>query len=122
MSKETNSMSFMGIKFDDLIDEGPYEAKLQGVEKRENQHGEYLHWKFLIPELNAEVAGFSSTSESTQAKAFRWAVAINAELAFKTGWDLEDVVGKPCMVVVETYEDSNGRERNKVVKVKPVNK
>src|SRR3954452_13943778 len=103
-------MSFMSIKFDDLLDEGLYEAELKSVEKRENQHGEYLHWKFFIPERNAEVAGFSSTSENTQAKAFRWAVAINGELAFKIGWDLEDVVGKPCMVAVETYEDSNGRE------------
>ena|SRR5215211_1137268 len=112
-------MTFMRIRVDDLIEDGTYDAVLESVEKNENQHGEYLHWRFTLPERNAEVSGFSSTSASTQAKAYKWAVALNSEIASKGGWGPEDVVGRPCLVVVETYEDANSRERNKVVKVKP---
>jgi hypothetical protein len=110
---------FMAVRVDDLIEDGTYDAVLKSIEKKKNQHGEYLHLRFTLPEHNAEVSGFSSTSASTQGKAFKWAVALNSEIASKIGWGPEDVVGRPCLVVIETYEDANGRERNKVVKVKP---
>src|SRR5215203_7435846 len=106
-------MPFMEVRVDDLIEDGTYDAVLKSLEKNENHHGEYLHWRFTLPEHNAEVSGFSSTSASTQAKAYRWAVALNGEIASKVGWGPEDVVGRSCLVVIETYEDANGRERNK---------
>jgi hypothetical protein len=114
-----NKMTFMSIRVDEVIEDGTYDAVLKSIEKNENRHGEYLHWRFTLPEHNAEVSGFSSTSESTQAKAYKWAVALNSELASNVGWEPEDVVGRRCLVVVEAYEDDNSRERNKVVKVKP---
>jgi hypothetical protein len=112
-------MTFMSIRVDEVIEDGTYDAVLKSVEKNENHHGEYLRFRFTLPEHNAEVSGFSSTSVSTQAKAYQWAVALNSEIASKVGWDPEDVVGRRCLVVIKTYEDANGRERNKVVKVKP---
>src|SRR5215218_10167938 len=102
-------MTFMGIRVDDLIEDGTYDAVLKSVEKNENHHGEYLHWRFTLAERNAEVSGFSSTSASTQAKAYKWAVALNNDIASKAGWEPEDVVGRRCLVVIETYEDANGR-------------
>jgi hypothetical protein len=77
-------------------------------------------WLFRIEEHNAEVAGFTSLSESTQANAYRWAVALNPEIATKKSWGSDDVVGKKCTLVVEAYEDETGRKKNKVVRVKPV--
>src|SRR5215217_4595145 len=112
-------MPFMEVRNDELIEDGTHDAILKSVEKKKNQHGEYWHWTFTLPEHNAEVSGFSSTSPSTQAKAYQWAVRIKSEIASKCGWEPEDVVGRRCLVVVETYEDANGREQKKVVKVKP---
>lgn len=48
-------MAFMNVRSDDLLDDGPYEAELRDVEKKENANGTYLHWKFRIPGTNAEV-------------------------------------------------------------------
>jgi hypothetical protein len=112
-------MAFMNVRSDELLDDGPYEAELRDVEKKENANGTYLHWKFRIPGTNAEVSGFTSDSASTQAKAFGWAVALNDKIASKDGWEVEDVVGQPCVAVVEAYDDASGRARNKVVKIKP---
>ena len=113
-------MAFMNVRSDETLDDGPYEAELRGVEKKENANGTYLHWKFGILEPNAEVSGFTSESASTQAKAFGWAVALNDQIASKSSWEVEDVVGRRCVVVVEAYDDANGRARNKVVKIKPL--
>ncbi len=113
-------MSFMNIRFDDVIEEGWYAATSKAVERKQNQHGEYLLWRFLLSKLNAEVAGFSTISESTLGKAFKWASALNIQIVSKTGWDPDDVVERSCEVFVETYEDDTGRTKNKVKKVRPL--
>jgi hypothetical protein len=63
--------------------------------------------------------GFTSLSPSTQANACRWAITLNPEIAAKTSWGSEDVVGKKCTLVAETYEDGKGRKKNKVAGVRP---
>jgi hypothetical protein len=75
-------------------------------------------WSFRIPsEDDAIVDGWSSLSPSTRAKPYEWATAIMGEIDPKTGWGPEDVIGSKCRVVLDTYEDSQGIEKNGVDKV-----
>ncbi len=71
-----------------------------------------------VPDRGVEVVAFTSLSPSKQANAYRWAMALNGELAYKTSWGTEDVVGRSCTLTVEVYEGEKGR-KNKVLKVEP---
>jgi hypothetical protein len=61
-------------------------------------------------------------SPSTKAKAYQWAATIAGEIDPKLGRSPEDLIGGECVVVLETAEDAQGTEKNKVVKVKPPKK
>ena len=116
-------MSFrMAVKVEKVLDEGAYDAKLTNVEQKETKFGDRLMWSFEVTEENTEVAGFTSMSPSTKAKAYQWAAAIAGEIDPKLGWGPEDLIGGECVVVLETAEDAQGTEKNKVVKVKPTRK
>lgn len=110
---------YMNVRTDEALEDGSYEAVLENLEKKQTKYGQRLMWLFRIEEHNAEVAGFTSLSESTQANSYRWAVALNSDIVSRGSWGSEDVVGKKCTLAVESYEDDNGREKNKVVRVKP---
>jgi hypothetical protein len=112
----------MDVKVEKVLDDGTYDAKLVNVEQKETIHGERLMWTFEIFGENTEVIGFSSMSPSTKAKAYQWAAAIAGEIDPKLGWGPEDLIGGECVVVLEAAEDSQGTEKNKVVKVKPPRK
>ena len=109
----------MSVRSDEPLEEGSYQAVLRSVEPKETVFGRRLMWLFEVPEHAAEVAGFTSLSESTQANAYQWAVALNGEVASMKGWGPDDVVGRRCTLVAEAYEDGKGRKKNKVVRVKP---
>jgi hypothetical protein len=112
-------MSFrMSVRVEKVLEEGIYDAALDNVEDKETKNGERLMWSFRIPsEDDAIVVGWSSLSPSTRAKPYEWATAIMGEIDPKTGWGPEDVIGSKCRVVLDTYEDSQGIEKNGVDKV-----
>src|SRR5829696_7782783 len=96
-------MSFhMPVRVDAVFPEGPYRAVLVNVEEKETKHGLRLMWTFqLVEKDDAEVVGFTSTSPSSRAKAYQWAIAINLEIDSKMGWGPEDVLGRKCTVILE---------------------
>jgi hypothetical protein len=112
-------MSFrISVRVEKVLEEGIYDAALDNVEDKETKNGERLMWSFRIPsEDDAIVVGWSSLSPSTRAKPYEWATAIMGEIDPKTGWGPEDVIGSKCRVVLDTYEDSQGIEKNGVDKV-----
>ena len=112
-------MSFrMDVRVEKVLEDGAYDAKLVNVEQKETKFGDRLMWTFEVGGENTEVVGFTSTSPSTKAKAYMWAAAVMGEIDPKVGWGSEDVIGGECVVVLEAAEDSQGIEKNKVVKVK----
>ena len=116
-------MSFrMDVRIDEVLEEGSYQAVLENVEEKETKFGERLMWMFRLLDQNAEVVGFTSMSPSTKAKAYQWAKSIMGSIDPKLGWGPEDVIGGECTVVLELTEDAQGFEKNKVVKVKPLQK
>jgi hypothetical protein len=113
----------MKVKIHDVFPEGPYRAVLVNVEEKETKHGLRLMWTFeLVENDDAEVVGFTSTSPSSRANAYQWAIAIAGQIDPKLGWGPEDVLGRECIVILETAEDAQGFDKNKVVKVKPLQK
>ncbi|MDQ5818379.1 MAG: hypothetical protein M3334_08385 [Actinomycetota bacterium] len=108
----------MNVQVDRVLEDGTYDAVLDGVEMKETKYGERLMWTFRIPSEDATtVIGFTSMSPSTKAHAYTWAAAIMGDIDPKIGWGPEDVIGGKCRVVLGTYEDAQGVEKNKVEKV-----
>jgi hypothetical protein len=112
----------MDVKVEKVLVDGAYDAKLVNVEQKETKFGVRLMWTFAVAEENTEVVGFTSMSPSTKANAYQWAVAIAGEIDPKLGWGPEDLIGGECVVVLAAAEDTQGIEKNKVVKVKPPRK
>jgi len=110
----------MKVKQEEPLPEGSYGALLRGIERKTTTFGERIFWLFEVPEHDAEIAGFTSLSESTMANAYVWAVAINPEIRSKKSWGSDDVVGKKCLLDVAVVEDQKGRSKNKIVRVRPV--
>jgi hypothetical protein len=110
------------VRRDEPLEEGSYRAVHKSLEKKETTFGERLMWLFEVPEHNAEVAGFTSLSESTLANAYLWATTLNAEIRSKVSWGPEDVVERECILDLTMVEDSKGREKNKIMRVRPVSK
>jgi hypothetical protein len=112
----------MDVKVEKVLEDGAYNAKVFNVEDKETKFGSRIMWTFDLPSENTQVVGFTSMSPSTKAKAYQWASAIMGEIDPKVGWGPEDLIGGECFVVLETTEDAQGIEKNKVVKVKPPKK
>jgi hypothetical protein len=112
----------LNVRRDEPLDGGSYRAVLKSLEKKETTFGERLMWLFEVPEHNAEVAGFTSLSKSTQANAYIWATVLNEEIRSMTSWSSEHVVGRECVLDVTIGEDSKRRKKNKILRVRPVRK
>ncbi len=116
-------MSFrMGVRIDEVFEEGTYPATLVKVEEKETKFGDRLMWTFDLQGRNAQVVGFTSMSPSSKAHAYIWAAAIMGDIDPSVGWGPEDVIGGDCIVILEVSEDAQGVEKNRVAKVKPSNK
>ncbi len=108
------------IKRDDPLHEGSYKAVLKSMEKKTTDFGERILWLFKVPEHNgAEVAGFTSLSGSTQATAFVWAATLNGGIRSQKDWDSDDVIGRECVLDLAVVEDQKGREKDKILRVRP---
>jgi hypothetical protein len=116
------SISFT-VRKDEPLEEGSYRAVLKSMEKKTTTFGERILWLFEVPEEqgDAEVAGFTSLSDSTQAYAYLWATAINEKIRSMRSWGPDDVIGRECILDVVVVEGSKG-PKNKIVAVRPVPK
>ena len=79
-------------------------------------------WLFEVPQHNAEVAGFTSLSESTMANAYRWATTLNDDVRSKASWGPEDVVGREGILDLTIVKDSKGYKKNMIMWVRPASK
>jgi hypothetical protein len=112
----------MKVRRDEPVEEGSYRAVLKSMELKQTTFGERIIWIFELTEHQSEVAGFTSLSESTQANAYLWATAINPEIRSKERWVSDDVVGRECILDLTIVDDSKGRKKNKILRVRPARK
>ncbi len=101
------------------LDDGLYRFVLNSVEVKETIYGERLMWLFEELEQGVEVVGFTSLSTSTQANAYKWALALNPEIQNQRTWTEGDVVGRECCLKVEIVQGSKG-PKNKIIEVLPI--
>jgi hypothetical protein len=103
--KEVIRMSIqMNVRPDEYLEAGSYKAKLLHLEKVRSTALEWLAWTFLVLDLNIEVESLTLLSESPGATPFRWAQALNPEIATKQTWSSKDVLGRKCILVVKANE------------------
>ncbi len=111
------------VRKDEPLAEGSYRAVLKSMERKTTTYGERILWLFEVSdELSAEVAGFTSLSNSPQANAYLWAKALNEEIRSMKSWGPDAVIGRECVLDVTIVEDQKGREKNKILRVRPVAK
>jgi hypothetical protein len=112
----------MEVRKDDPAPPGWHEAECRKVEDVDTAFGMRLRWMYWLPNVGAEVSGWTSMSPSTNARAYRWAEVLNGgPIDPEAGWGPETVEGKRCWVKVENYKDSRGQLRLKVTEIKPIN-
>lgn len=106
-------------KAETVLEDGQYPAVVESIESIETKFGERLIWKFTVTADGEELekVGFTSLSQSVKSNLVGWAKAILGDI--DNGFDTDDLAGKPCTVVLEESEDSDGNPKNKVTKVKP---
>jgi hypothetical protein len=109
----------IAVNNDQPLEDGSYEATLEGIEQRETRYGTKLMWKFRVDEPNTEVVGWTNPSPSKRSRAFEYATALNPALASQNSWGPEDVISRDCVLVVEIVEGEDGRIKNKILKVNP---
>lgn len=104
-----------------LEDGERYPATLTGFGEMEGQFGARLVWQFEVEDGKdaVEAAAFSSYSMAAGKKKsnlIAWTEAMLGDIPDE-GVDLDDLIGKPCRVEIETYTKENGITKNKVTKV-----
>lgn len=106
------------VKAEQILGDGSYPATLLNIEEKETIHGERLLWTFEVQHKGSrfEKDGWTSQSNSERGNLVKWAGAILGDIG--ESLDTDDLIGKPCTVVIQTFEDKEGNERDKVKNVK----
>lgn len=92
----------------------------KGPSAFENSSPYFLRWVFTVKGKNksVDIWASSSTSFGAKSKAYGWACALlGRKLAPGEEIDTDQLVGCPCLIVVELETDDRGFERNKVLEV-----
>lgn len=108
----------INVKSTQVLEDGSYPATLVNIEEKETTYGERLMWSFEIDYEGQTLGkeGWTSKSDSEMGNLVKWAKAILGDVG--SDFDTDDLLGKPCTVVIETYEDKDSNERDKVKNVK----
>lgn len=102
-----------------LFPEGTYPARVVSIEEADGRHGPCLLWTFEIEHEGSSYAidQFTSTTNSAGGHLVKWSSAILGDLGAEL--DTDDLVGKPCRVVLIVHEDEDsGQEKSKISKVR----
>lgn len=103
------------VKRDEVLEEGTYEATITGLEEHTTDFGDRLMWKIMTTE-GVEVVAWTSFSQSPKGNLVKYATAVLGDVS--SGFDTDDLVGKPCRVLVDVGQDKDGNDKNKVTGIK----
>lgn len=109
----------MKIRRNIILQPGTHRVRLDSIQEKETMYGERLMWWWEELKTGAEVVGFTSRSSSEMAKAYKWAVALNPDIAHRTSWEFEDVSGQECLLRIEVVQRSKG-PKNNIIEVLPL--
>lgn len=114
---------------DDLVPDGEYTAKIVGV--KQTRDGENLVFRCALTTEgfnNTIVAGFCGAhwrpSNRTTANLRQWCInlGMNVVSGHEADLNLEELVGKECRVIVQSYKSRAGEDKCKVSNILPFDK
>lgn len=113
----------MGIQIKQVVYEvletGEYPAEVTEIALENGQFGEQLKFTFEL-ENGHSLWGWASAKFSTKSKLYAWTQAIlNQQISPTYVLDTDDLVGRKVKLVVVTEERDDGREFNKITRLKP---
>ena len=92
----------------DALDEGIYDAVLDGIEEGDNDFGAFRKWTFLVqtPDGERTITAMTSGASGPKAKAYKWASVL---LGHKPTGEEEQLHGLPCQVHLIVNDDGFNR-------------
>ena len=106
----------------ELLPEDVYEAEVVSITDKPTKYGEALNWEFILLDEGVEDRkAWGMTSKNLvpldRCKLYAWAKTIGIELQEGEDLDTDDILGRPCRVLTENYEGTDGITRSRVKEV-----
>src|SRR5215208_5320334 len=98
---------------------GTYDAIVDSAELKDTRYGEKILFDFTVSEHRTRVLGWAKPSTHPKSNSYRWSTAINAAIKANGRFRPEDVVGRKCRLELDVYVDSEGDQKNKIIRVLP---
>lgn len=105
----------------EVVEPGEYAAKVAELEVVDGQFGKQLKVGFELAEFaGVQVSGWASLKLSPKSKLYKWAKAIcfGGE-DFAGDFDLDNLLGRACRLVLDVKQGNDGAEHNNIVDVYP---
>lgn len=105
----------------ETVEPGEYIAKVAKLETVSGEYGEQLKVSFELAEQpGVLVTGWASLKLSPKAKLYKWASALCFGGAdFEGDFDLDNLMGRACRLILALETGKDGQEHNKIVDVFP---
>jgi hypothetical protein len=113
-------MSF-DITFDggEPLPQGIYGAVVDSADLTDTRYGEKILFEFTVLEHGTKVPGWAKPSSHPKSNCYLWSTAINPAIKANGRFRPEDAVGRKCHLELDVYVDSEGSEKNKIIRVLP---
>jgi len=113
-------MSF-DITFDgrEPLPPGIYGAIVDSADLTDTRYGEKILFEFTLPKHGTKVPGWANPSSHPKSNAYLWSTTLNPSTKDNGRWGPKDVEGRECLLELDIYVDSEGREKNKIVRALP---
>lgn len=107
------------------IEPGIYTGKIATIEQVDGVYGEQLKFTFLLDpfgdyEAGKQLTAWTSMKFSQKSKLYTWTMALLGKLTPDYDFDSDDLLGKPCQVVVGNKFTPDGNLFDFVESIKPL--
>lgn len=104
----------------ELVEMGTYAAVVETILEEEGKYGPQLRFNFRIVDSDVALVAWAKAIYSSSSKLGKWTQAILGEQPDM--FDSDDLIGKPCRIVVLVKQREDGTEYNKIDDVLPARK
>ena len=98
---------------------GTYVGVVDSAELKDTRYGEKILVGWEVPKHDARVEGWARPSSHSKSNCYLWFTAINPATKATGRVRPEDILGRSCRLELDVYVDSEGNERNKIIRVLP---
>jgi hypothetical protein len=98
---------------------GIYDAVVDSADLKDTRYGEKILVGWTVPEHGAKVEDWAKPSSHPKSNCYLWFTTINPSIKATGRVRPEDILSWPCRLELDVYVDSEGSEKNKIVRVLP---